>query len=87
MNGWSILSKLLEQPLAEVVNLRVALRRVLYKSTFIFNVIDYANCKNIPVGVLSVDLSKAFDSLLRKFIFAMLKRYGFGNTIINWIKM
>ena len=52
-----------------------------------FNIIDYANCKNVPGAVLSVDLQKAFDSLNWSFIFAMLRIYGFGDFLIGLIKM
>ena len=44
-----------------------------------FNVIDYANNEDRSGAVLSVDLYEAFDSLRWPFIFAMLRRYGFGN--------
>ena len=52
-----------------------------------FNVIDYANDKDLSGAVLSVDLYKAFDSFQWPFIFVMLKRYGFGNLLIKWIKV
>ena len=45
------------------------------------DIIDYANCKNVP------DLCKTFDSLKWSFIFEMLKLYGFGSKIKNWIKI
>ena len=41
----------------------------------------------MPGAVLSIDLHKAFDSLNWSFIFAMLKSYGFGNFLIQLIKM
>ena len=53
----------------------------------IFDIIDYANRKNVPGAVLSIDLNKAFDSLHWPFIFAALKCYGFGQSIIEWIRM
>ena len=52
----------------------------------IFDIIDYANRKNVPGAVLSIDLYKAFDSLNWPFIFAALKCYGFGKSIIEWIR-
>ena len=41
----------------------------------------------MPGAVLLVDLHKAFDSLHWSFIFTMLKSYGFGNSLINWIRI
>ena len=52
-----------------------------------FDTIDYANCKKVSGAVLSVDLRKAFDPLKWSFIFQMVNLYGFGSTIINWIKI
>ena len=52
-----------------------------------FAIIDDANRKKLPGAVLSIDLCKAFDCLKWLFIFKMLKLYGFGSKIINWIKI
>ena len=52
-----------------------------------FDIIDYANCKNVPSAVLSIDVQKAFDSLNWSFILAMLRTYGFGDFLIDLIKM
>ena len=53
----------------------------------LFNVIDYANKKDLSGALLSVDLYKAFDSLRWPFIFALLRRYGFRNLLIKRIKV
>ena len=38
-------------------------------------------------GVLfSTDIEKAFDSIDHNFLFATLKRYGFGTEFVNFIK-
>ena len=52
-----------------------------------FNVIDYDNNEDLSGVVLSVGLYKAFDFSRWPFIFAMLKQYGFGNLLIEWIKV
>ena len=52
-----------------------------------FDIIDYANCKKVSDAVLSADLRMAFNLLKWSFIFKMLNLYGFGSTIINWIKI
>ena len=53
----------------------------------LFDIIDYANHKKMPGAVLLIDLHKASDSLYWSFIFATLKSYGFGNSLINWIRI
>ena len=52
-----------------------------------FDSIDYANWKKVSGAVLSIDLCKEFDSLKLPLTFKMLNLYGFGRTIINWIKI
>ena len=36
---------------------------------------------------LAVDFEKAFDSLNHKFLIAVLKKYGFGEDFIHWVKI
>ena len=62
-------------------------KNVADKIRLMFNVIDYANNKNLSGAVLSVDLYKAFDSLRWPVIFAVLRQYGFGNLLIKRIKV
>ena len=62
-------------------------RSVADNIRLMFNVIDYANNEDLSGAVVSVDLYKAFDSLRWPFIFDMLRRYGFGNLMIKWIKI
>lgn len=37
--------------------------------------------------ILSVDLNKAFDRVEHSFLFCTLEKFGFGERIINWIKL
>ena len=62
-------------------------RNIADNIRFMFSVIDYANNEDLSGAVLTVDLYKAFDSLRWPFIFTMLRRYGFGNLLIKWIKV
>ena len=51
------------------------------------NIIDYANLKNISGAVLTIDLPKAFVSLNWSSIFAILRNLGFGDFVINLIRI
>ena len=50
-------------------------------------IIQYATEKNIPGLLLFIDFEKAFDSLEWSFIFDTLWFFGFGDSIINWVKV
>ena len=49
-------------------------------------VIQYATEKNIPGLLLFIDFQKAFDSLAWTFILSTLRSFGFGTSLINWVK-
>ena len=34
-----------------------------------------------------MDIEKAFDSLDHSFLISVLKKYGFGNNFVEWIKI
>ena len=51
------------------------------------SVIRYAAGKNIPGLLLFKDFEKAFDSLERPFILDSLRYFGFGPSLINWVKV
>ena len=51
------------------------------------SVIRYAAEKNIPGLLLFIDFEKAFDSLERPFISDSLRYFGFGPSLINWVKV
>ena len=50
-------------------------------------IIQYAAKENIPGLLLFIDFEKAFDSLEWSFIVNSLRFFGFGPSIINWVKV
>ena len=50
------------------------------------SIIQYATKKNIPGLLLFIDFEKAFDSLEWPFIHDTLRSYGFGASLIKWVK-
>ena len=52
----------------------------------LFDVIDFADLNDTLGAVLAVDIFKAFDSLKWEFIYQVLEKYGFGSSILHWIK-
>ena len=51
----------------------------------IYDMIHYLNNENLPGLLVSVDFEKAFDSIDWKFMQDVLKRFGFGDNIIQWV--
>ena len=47
---------------------------------------QYTEENNIPGLLLSVDFEKAFDSVSWSFIYKAMEFFGFGKSIISWIK-
>ena len=51
------------------------------------SVIKYTAAKDIPGLLLFLDFEKAFDSLEWPFIHKTLEHFGFGPTLIKWVKV
>ena len=43
--------------------------------------------ENIPGYLVAMDLEKAFDFLDHDFLLCGLKKFDFGDSFINWIKI
>ena len=43
------------------------------------------NCNNLPGLLICIDFEKAFDSVDWDFMIKVLKAFGFGPTICQWI--
>ena len=62
-------------------------RRVWDSLITIRDAVWMATDRNTPLGVLSLDLQKAFDSVDHGYMFATLGKFGFPPKFIEWIKM
>ena len=50
------------------------------------DLLAYAASGNLHGILFAADIEKAFDSVEHKFIFASLKKFGFGEDFIRWVK-
>ena len=50
------------------------------------DLLRYAEDESIDGILFAADIEKAFDSVDHNFMFADLKRFGFGNNFVRWIK-
>ena len=53
----------------------------------ISDIIEVCGKENIPGYLVTMDLEKAFDSLDHDFLLCVLKKFGFGDNFITWIKI
>ena len=53
----------------------------------ISDIIEICEKENIPAYLVTMDLEKAFDSLDHDFLICVLKKIGFGDNFITWIKI
>ena len=52
----------------------------------LFNII-YSSPSHLPEMVLSLDVEKAFDRVEWQYLFLTLKKFGFEDSFISWIKL
>ena len=52
----------------------------------IYDIMQYTEENSIPGLLLSADFEKAFDSVSWSFTYKVMEFFGFGNSIISWIK-
>jgi phosphoribosylaminoimidazole-succinocarboxamide synthase len=50
------------------------------------DIIDYADIYKIEGSLVFIDFKKAFDLLEWDFMLLTLKRFGFNDSFVNWVK-
>ena len=52
----------------------------------ISDIIEVCDIEKLSGYLMAIDFEKAFDSMNHAFLIAALKKYGFGDNFIDWIK-
>ena len=62
-------------------------RCISERGRLISDIIEICGKENISGYLAFMDLEKAFNSLDHDFLLCALKKFGFGDSFINWIKI
>ena len=89
-----ILSKALAEKLKHVLAELISSNQTAYVKNWyisesgrlISDVIEMCDILDIPGYLDAMDIEKAFDSLNHDFLLNALKKFGFGENFIHWIK-
>ena len=85
-----VLAMRLKATLAKLINKDqtgfIAGRYLGENKRIVYNIMHYKEQNNMPGLLLLVDFEKAFDSITWSFLYKVLEFFGFGNSIISWIK-
>ena len=65
----------------------IAGRYIGENTRLVYDAMHYKEEQNIPGLLLLIDFEKAFDSVSWSFLYKVLEFFGFGNSIISWIKL
>lgn len=61
-------------------------RNICFNIRQIQDIIDYAEILNLEGAILFLDFKKAFHTVDRQFLFETLRKFGFHDSFINWVK-
>lgn len=92
---YKLISKVLTNRLGSVIativhpdqTCSVKSRSILDNVHLLRNIIDYVDQKNLECIFLNLDQEKAFDRVSHDFLFKTLRKFGFKENFIRWIKI
>ena len=51
------------------------------------DVLEYMKTSELPGCLITIDIEKAFDSVDHTYLVAVLKKFGFGDDFIKWVRI
>lgn len=83
----SRLENVLPHIISEEQNGFIKGRQLFFNTRTLFNIIYFKHSAELPELVISLDAEKAFDRVEWEYLFAVLKKFGFGENFISWIRL
>lgn len=83
----SRLENVLPHIISEEQNGFIKGRQLFFITRTLFNIIYPKHSAELPELVISLDAEKAFDRVEWEYLFAVLKKFGFGENFISWIRL
>lgn len=81
------MEKVLPLIISEEQNGFIKGRQLFFNIRTLFNIIYSKQTSNSPEIVISLDAEKAFDRVEWAYLFAALKKFGFNEKFVSWIRL